>query len=253
MSLLLPVLILSALGGTLGPATLAAGAAGAANAADASPAAAALHALFAEEWQYALREDPLAATAVGDNRYNDRLPSMTPADLARRDEHARDVLERLHRIGHTRLGEADAVSYDLFERALSDEISEYRFKTYRQSITAEGGFHTDFSRLPEEMPLATLQDYENYLARLRSFPAYARQNTELLREGVAAGHTLPRVVLRGYTDAIAVHVVDDVTKSAFWQPFASFPAAVPESGRERLRQAGRAAIRDAVVPAYRDF
>ncbi|HXO29773.1 MAG TPA: DUF885 domain-containing protein [Thermoanaerobaculia bacterium] len=252
MSLLLPVLILSALGGALGPATLAAGAAGAAKAADASPAAA-LHALFAEEWQYSLREDPLAATAVGDNRYNDRLPSMTPADLARRDEHARDVLERLHRIGRARLDEADAVSYDLFERALSDEISEYRFKTYRQSITAEGGFHTDFSRLPEEAPLATLQDYDNYLARLRAFPAYARQNTELLREGVAAGHTLPRVVLRGYTDAIAMHVVDDVTKSIFWRPFASFPAAVPESERERLRQAGGAAIRDAVVPAYRDF
>ena len=135
MSLLLPALILSVLGAALGPATLAAGAAGAAKAADGSPAAALL-ALFAEEWQDSLREDPLAATAVGDNRYNDRLPSMTPADLARRDEHARDVLERLHRIEHARLGEADAVSYDLFERELSDEISEYRFKTYRQSITA---------------------------------------------------------------------------------------------------------------------
>ena len=264
MSLLLPLLILSALGGALGPAPPAAGAANAAgdagdaanaaaNAANAADPAAALNALFAEQWQYSLREDPLAATEVGDNRYNDRLPSMTPADLARRDEHARDVLERLRRIGRARLGEADAVSYDLFERELSDDISEYRFKTWRQSITAEGGFHTDFSRLPEEVPLATLKDYENYVARLRAFPAYARQNTELLREGVAAGHTLPRVVMRGYTDAIAMHVVDDVAKSVFWKPFASFPAAVPESERERLRQAGRAAIRDAVVPAYRDF
>jgi uncharacterized protein (DUF885 family) len=254
MSLLLPLLILSALGGALGPAPPAAGAANAAaSAANAVDPAAALNALFAEQWQYSLREDPLAATEVGDNRYNDRLPSMTPADLERRDEHARDVLERLHRIGRARLGEADAVSYDLFERELSDDISEYRFKTYRQSITAEGGFHTDFSRLPEEVPLATLKDYENYVARLRAFPAYARQNTELLREGVAAGHTLPRVVMRGYTDAIAMHVIDDVSKSVFWKPFASFPAAVPESERERLRQAGRAAIRDAVVPAYRDF
>src|SRR5258708_29497537 len=50
-----------------------------------------------------------------------------------------------------------------------------------------------------------------------------------------------------------MHVVDDVTRSVFWKPFASCPAAVPESERERLREAGRAAIRDAVVPAYRDF
>src|ERR1700726_1490351 len=105
MSLLLPLLILSALGGALGPAPPAAGAANAAgdagdaanaaaNAANAADPAAALNALFAEQWQYSLREDPLAATEVGDNRYNDRLPSMTPADLARRAEPARAVLAR---------------------------------------------------------------------------------------------------------------------------------------------------------------
>jgi uncharacterized protein (DUF885 family) len=107
--------------------------------------------------------------------------------------------------------------------------------------------------LPEQTPLATVKDYDDYVARLRAFPAYARQNTELLRQGIAAGQTLPRVVMRGFTDAIAMHVVDDVARSIFWKPFASFPAAVPESARERLREAGRDAIRDAVVPAYRDF
>jgi uncharacterized protein (DUF885 family) len=222
--------------------------------ATASPeATAALHALFAEEWQYALREDPLFATSVGDNRYNDRLPSLAAADLARRDQHARAALERLRTIDRARLAEPDRVSYDLFERETADAIAQYRLKTYRQLITAEGGFHTDFSRLPEETPLATAKDYDDYLARLRAFPAYARQNTDLLREGVASGFTLPRVVMSGFTDAIAMHVVDDVTRSVFWKPFASLPAAVPESERERLRQAGRAAIASAVVPAYREL
>src|ERR1700674_2483190 len=249
MNRILSVLILNALAALFSPDATAP----AADAAGTAAATATLRALFAEQWQYSLREDPLLATEAGDNRYNDRLPLLTPADLARRNEHAGAVLERLHRIDRTLLGEADAVSYDLFERELADAISEYRFKTYRQSITAEGGFHTDFSRLPEQAPLATVKDYDNYLARLRAFPAYARQNTELLREGIAGGYTLPRVVMGGFTDAIAMHVVDDVARSIFWKPFASFPAALPESERERLREAGRAAIRGAVVPAYRDF
>jgi uncharacterized protein (DUF885 family) len=234
-------------------ATPAAGpaAAGLAPAPAAGPAA--LQALFAEQWEYALREDPLFATSVGDNRYNGRLPAMTPADLARRDRHARATLERLHAIDRARLGETDRVSYYLFERELADAVAGYRFKTYRQLITAEGGFHTDFSRLPEEAPLATTRDYDNYIARLRAFPTYARQETDLLREGIASGFSLPRVVMQGYTDAIAMHVVDDAGRSVFWKPFATFPAAVPETERERLRQAGRAAIGGAVVPAYRDF
>jgi uncharacterized protein (DUF885 family) len=252
-ALLLGVLGAGAVGGAAPTAAAPSPTAAPAAASAAADPAPALRALFAEEWQYTLREDPLFATSVGDNRYNDRLPSQSPADQARRAEHQRQALDRLHAIDRTRLAEPDRVSYELFERELADDLAQFRFKTYRQTITAEGGFHTDFSRLPEETPLATLQDYDNYLARLRAFPAYARQNTELLREGLATGFTLPRVVMPGYTDAIAMHVVADVERSVFWKPFAGFPAAVPESERERLRQAGRAAIRDAVVPAYRDF
>jgi uncharacterized protein (DUF885 family) len=220
----------------------------------------ALHALFAEDWQFSLREDPLAATAVGDNRYNDRLPAMAPADLDRRNTRTEATLGRLHAIDRARLGETDRVSYDLFERELTDALTEYRFKVWRQMITAEGGFHSDFARLPEEMPFASVKDYDNYIARLHALPLYARQNTELLRQGLASGYTLPRVVMTGYTDAIALHVLDDqalagagIARSVFWQPFEHFPPAVPEAERERLRQAGRAAIREAVVPAYRDF
>jgi uncharacterized protein (DUF885 family) len=228
---------------------MAAPAAGAADPA----AAAALRALLAREWQAGLQDDPLGATAVGDNRYNDRLPAMAPADLARRDEHARQVLAELRAIDRSRLGEADLVSCELYERQLSDQISEYGFKTYLQMITAEGGFHTDFARLPDDMPFATVKDYDNFIARLRAFPVYAGEQTALLRAGIAAGYTLPRVVLKGYTDAIALHVVEDPAASVFWHPFEHFPDAVPERERARLRQDGQAAIREAVVPAYRTF
>ncbi len=219
----------------------------------AADAAAALRALFAEDWQFSLREDPLFATSVGDNRYNDRLPSVSPADIARLAERGRATLARLHAIDRALLGETDRVSYDLFERGLVEGLEAYRLKLWLQPITAEGGFHTDFSRLPEEVPLATERDYDNYVARLRAFPTYAAQSTEVLRQGVAAGFTLPRVVMKGYLDAIAMHVTSDATRSVFWQPFTRFPAALAEPARERLRQAGRAAIQEAVVPAYRDF
>ena len=52
----------------------------------------ALHDLFADEWAFRLQEDPLFATAVGDHRYNDKLPSATPADAERRIEKKRGFL-----------------------------------------------------------------------------------------------------------------------------------------------------------------
>jgi uncharacterized protein (DUF885 family) len=212
-----------------------------------------LHALFAEAWEFGLREDPLFATAVGDNRYNDRLPSLTAADRERRAAYDRQALARLRAIERARLEAADRVSYDLFAREIEDGLAEERFKTWRMSITAEGGFHTDFSRQPAEMPFATVRDYDNYIARLRAFPAFTEQNIAMLREGLASGFTQPRVVLAGFTAGIEMHVVDDPERSVFWAPFKRFPAAFAAADRERLARGGAAAIREAVVPSYRAF
>ena len=41
-----------------------------------------LHALFDKNWETRLRESPTFATSVGRHEYDDRLPSVTPADLA---------------------------------------------------------------------------------------------------------------------------------------------------------------------------
>ena len=51
-----------------------------------------LHALFDRQWETRLRENPLFATSVGRHEYDDRLPSVTPADLARRSEQTKATL-----------------------------------------------------------------------------------------------------------------------------------------------------------------
>jgi uncharacterized protein (DUF885 family) len=139
----------------------------------------------------------------------------------------------------------------MFERMLRDELAEHRFRTWRAPLTSDSGFHTRLVRLPDEMPLATVRDYENYIARLRALPAYFDQHVAFLREGLRTGFTLPRVVLDGYEGTMAAHVVTAPEESVFWAPFRTFPPGVPAAEHERLRSAGRAAIAGAVVPAFR--
>ena len=210
-----------------------------------------LHALFEEAWQFQMQENPLWATAVGIHDYNDRLPSFTIEDLERQAEYYRGVLDRLHAIDRESLETADQINYDMFERRLTDRLTGFEFKEYLIPITAESGFHTGFARLPERVPMRTVEDYENYIARLRAFPLYTEQHIEIMREGIATGYVLPRIVMDGYESTIEPHLVDDATTSVFWKPFASFPNSVPEAEHERLRQAGLEAIWDHVIPAYR--
>jgi uncharacterized protein (DUF885 family) len=212
-----------------------------------------LKAILDEAWEFRLREDPLLATRAGDKRYNDRLASVAPADFERQASFGRGLLERLSALDRAALSAVERVSYDMLRRSVQDELAELRFRTWRMPLNAEGSFHSGFARLPASVPLADVKDYENYVARLKAFPAYARQQMENMREGIRTGFVQPRVILQGFEGTITPHLVDDPAGSVFWGAFASFPSGVPASERERLRAAGRAAIASDVVPAYRAF
>ncbi|MBI4603302.1 MAG: DUF885 domain-containing protein, partial [Planctomycetes bacterium] len=212
-----------------------------------------LHAVLAEAWELQLREYPLFATYAGDARFNDRLDSMAEADVRRRNVFERSFLERLRRIDRSGLPPQDRISHEVLERSLRDSIGELEHGAHLMPITNREGFHVSFARLPEEAPLATVKDHEDYVARLGAFRRYAGEHVALLREGIQRGLTLPRVVLEGYEGTIAPHAAGDPEKSLFHGPFERLPAHFPEADRVRLAAAGRKAIAESVQPGYRDF
>ena len=71
-----------------------------------------------------------------------------------------------------RLDAADRISYDMLARELRDDITDHEFGAWRLPINADSGFHTGLAQLPRTRRSSTTRDYENYLARLRAFPAY---------------------------------------------------------------------------------
>jgi uncharacterized protein (DUF885 family) len=219
----------------------------------AAPPSAALKAVIDDVWEFRLREDPLLATSVGDRRFDHRLPSMTPEDLERRDRYWRAALDRLRAIDRGGLSTADRVDRDMLEAELRDAIAEHEFGAWRMPWNADSGFHTALAQLPSQVPLATVRDYEGYIARLRAMPVFVRQQIAFLREGLRAGFTLPRVVLEGYDATMRAHVVDDPDTSVFAAPFRTFPAGVPEAERARLRAGGRSAVREGAIAAYREL
>src|SRR6185436_14259327 len=143
-----------------------------------------LNALFQEEWQWRLKEDPLFATSVGVNTYNDKLPSVTEKDEERRTHDRQEFLNRLHKIDPTQLSSSDRISYELFEYQLQDAISEFQFKSYITPWNADSGFHTGFARLARQVPLITTKDYDNYIARMKAFPKMVNDYIELMHEGI---------------------------------------------------------------------
>src|SRR6185503_3115097 len=137
------------------------------HAAGAADAKAELGQLFADERAMTWRDDPLAATNDGVHDYDDRLPSVTPADQARHLAADRELIRRLHAIDRGALAEFDAVSYDLFEFMVGERIQLAQYREWRAPLNSDSGFYADLLQLHAQQAPRTTKDYENYIARLK--------------------------------------------------------------------------------------
>jgi uncharacterized protein (DUF885 family) len=212
-----------------------------------------LRQLFADDWEAYLEANPLFATMYGDPRYNDRLSDPSVAAEERQHRMTEEFLARLEKIDRDALSPADRANYDIYKRLKETALREFEFQSHLMPITNRDGFHVEFPQLPENVPLKTVKDYENYVARLEKFKGYAEAHIEVMRRGLQAGYVLPRIVLEGIDGAIQPHIVEDPEQSLLYKPFQNFPEGIAAKDRERLTQKGRAAIANSVVPGYRLF
>jgi uncharacterized protein (DUF885 family) len=212
-----------------------------------------LQGLFEADWEFYLQENPIFSTSYGDRRYNDRLRNVSTAASERRHARNKEVLAQLDTIDREALSPREQVNYDIFKRLKQTAVEEFEFGTYFMPITNRWGFHVQFPELPDRVPLKTVEDYEDYIARLSAFKAYSEAHIKLMREGIKEGYVLPAVAMAGSEGAIEPHVVDDPAKSLLYKPFEDFPDDISETEQNRLQKEGRMAIADSVVPGYKMF
>ncbi len=208
-----------------------------------------LHAFFDAEWDYQMEQNPVEASLLGDRRWNDRWGDQTLGAIKQREAHTADALERLKKIDRTSLTPADQLNYDLFAKALQDEIESAKFRMYLLPINQRGGLQTT-DELADQLRFETVKDYEDWNARLRAFPAVVEQDIALMKEGATAKIMWPKIVLNRVPAQIDKQLVTSPEESPFFKPFKKFPASIPAADQTRLAQAGREAIATAVLPSF---
>ncbi|PAP80434.1 hypothetical protein B1759_03320 [Rubrivirga sp. SAORIC476] len=213
----------------------------------------AVESVVAEWWAWRLADDPLFASYVGVRDHDDRLQDVTAEARAARAAQAARFLDRLDAIDADALEGEARITAGILRTMLDDVIDADRFGAELMPVTASDGFHVAFTRLPSQMPMTTVAEVENYLARLRAWPAHVEAQIANMREGLRTGRTLPAVAIQGLPATIAAHVVADPEASVFWAPLAELPSTLPEADRARLMEEGRAVIETAVVPGYAAF
>lgn len=226
------------------------GAAGSSHVAGPNEPTRALHALFDQEWEYGLRASPTTASTYGDRRFDALWDDVSLAAVARNEAHARELLGKIDRNSGDGLSADDQLSLDLFRYQTRMAVDGQRFRLYLQPLNQRGGIQTA-DELADQIPFETTKNFEDWNARLRSFPTYADQTIALLTEAIAARMTHPKVPMQRVVAQLDAQIVDDPTKSPFYAPYKKLPASIPSADADRLTAQAKEAIRTSLVPSYR--
>ena len=227
----------------------------AASAADASPDAQRLAAVVDSWYERWLELNPLDASAQGDHRYDARFGDyLSPTWLADSLANEQDSLEELRAVDPAGLSDSDRITFDAFKYGREIAIEGYRYPAELLPVDQLFGRPAQFAVIGaggDVHPFVTVQDYDNFLARMDGFVAWVEQAINNMRSGVVKGVVQPRVVIERAIPQLSALAVEDPKESVLWRPILNLPPGLSVPDRQRIVTAWERKLGEAVLPAIR--
>lgn len=146
----------------------------------------------------------------------------------------------------------ERINIELAKYSLQDELIYFRYKEYLNPIRTDGGFHVNV--VPLQAPtFNTVAQVKGFLNRLKFMPAYFREQTALMRQGLKQGISIPYAALSGFEKTYDDPIVKDAEQSVFFASFKNKPASVAENEWNDLKKEAKRLIADSVITAFRDL
>jgi uncharacterized protein (DUF885 family) len=203
--------------------------------------------LYEREWRWRQQQ---TGGGEDDSRVRARLPDVTPRAQEARLRYWEQVLAELGRIDRARLTPDSRLDYDVYRYQIETLAAAQRFRDYEKPLNSDSSFWSDLAYVARR-PLATEEEYRNYIAMLRDMPRYFREQTANMRAGLARGFTPPRITLEGReAGLVAVAEAASPDATVWYEPFRNMAGAVPAARQAELRAQAVETIRTAVIPAH---
>lgn len=213
--------------------------------------------MYVDYWEESLRRNPVQATYVGDNRFNDQLPNFfSPQYRQESIDFDKKWLARFEAIDPNQLEGQTRLSYDIMVRNLKLSLESYQHRTDLMPLSQFFNIAGLFAQLgsgTSAQPFKTVKDYDNWLARAGKGPELFAQMQANMREGVKIGMVQPKILMAKVLPQLDALIKDKPEETLFWQPIVNMPKDFSEADKKRLTEAYRQLIATQLMPAYRDL
>jgi len=209
--------------------------------------------LIADIERAELAGNPILAGNEGDRIALRKLPDVSYESNLRYQQQTQGFLTRHRSLDNNAMSENDRLNYDLLGFVLEQRTLTAPYDQGRIPFTNDSGFFNSLSYISRQTAFETIDDYEAYAARLTELPRFFRQHRDNMRRGIDTGYTASADIMPGIMETIEQLANTAALQHPFYAPFKTYPDTISASEQGRLRALGKAAIDNAVLPAYRDL
>ncbi len=132
-----------------------------------------LNAMYEEYFERNLELNPLRATFIGDDRWNDRLPnSLGSEHRAAQKTLWTQYLNKLRTFDISNVKGQDRLNYEMFSYNLNINLEGHEIPTYLMRINqfrSMANFFVQMGSGSSVQPFKTVKDYDNFLGRIEGF------------------------------------------------------------------------------------
>ena len=214
-----------------------------------------LAALVEEFYQRNLELNPLNATQVGDDRFDDRIANwFGPEHIAKTEAMDEEYLQRLLEIDSSELAGQDWLTYEAFKLSREDSIAGQQFPGELQPVNQFFSIPNYFVQLGSGSsihPFKTVKNYDDFLSRVDDYIVLNDQMIDNMKLGMQRGIVQPRILMEKVLPQLESQFVERVEDSSFYMPITNMPDDFSDADRERLTAAYADAIENKIVPAYK--
>ncbi len=219
-----------------------------------TPSGGAVEAVAHDYWEEDLRHDPLWASAVGDHRYDDRLPDLAPAEHERHLAALRALAARAQGIETSELDGESATTVRVLLTSIATQVATEVCHRELWSIDQLGGPQEALGEMSTDNPARAQSDVDHLAARYRTSGNLIDAHIANLRAGLSLGLVAARINVERVVKQLDGLVATPAEQSTFVDQ--ALPAAWTSEQKKAARETLAAAVRETVLPTltrYRDF
>lgn len=202
-----------------------------------------------------LKLNPLQATMVGDDRYNDLLPNDgSIAFLNEWSNFNKTYLDSLEKYDRSSLSENDQLSFDNLQYQLKINLEGDKFHFEYLPFNQFYSLPLTIGQLGSgtgAQPFKTMKNYEDWLKRVAAFSVWADTAIGNFKKGLAAGIILPKSLVKKMIPQMQAMVVSDPKESIFYGPIELMPRNFSAAEKEKLTKEYKNSILNVIIPTYK--